>query len=83
MSWCGIPWPVCPDCPGARVWESAGRVRCERCGRDWPEHERAPCPDPATVALADAAGGSARLVCWSHSRHPSAGDLRVALRPAE
>lgn len=82
MTACGVPWPVCPSCPGARVGESAGRVRCERCGTSWPTGERVPCPDPGTVALADAGGGGkVGLVCASHAAHPSAAQLRVALRP--
>lgn len=82
MSACGVPWPVCPSCPGARVWEGGGLVRCERCGREWPTSERVPCPDPATVGLTDAGGGgTVRLVCPSHAAHPSAGELRRALEP--
>lgn len=81
MSACGVTWPVCPACPGAVVVETAGRVRCERCGSSWPSAERVPCPDPGTVVLADGAGAKG-LVCASHAAHPSAAALKVALRPA-
>lgn len=41
---------------------------------------RTPCPDPGTVALADGEGAKG-LVCASHAAHPSAAELKVALRP--
>jgi len=81
MSACGVPWPVCPSCLGEGLWGSAGRWRCQRCGRDWAASERIPCPDPGAVALADEGGGGrVRLVCASHAEHPSAAKLRRALQ---
>lgn len=76
---CGVPWPVCPVCLGEGLSVSAGRATCDRCGGSWPEGERVPCPAPATVVLSDAAGEKGR-VCESHAAHPSAAELRKALR---
>jgi hypothetical protein len=81
MSTCGVAWPVCPTCLGEGLLVSGGRARCPVCGGTWAEAERAPCPDPGTVALADTAGAKG-LVCASHAAHPSAAALRKALRPA-
>jgi hypothetical protein len=75
---CGTEWPVCPSCLGEGLWISAGRARCRRCARDWPEAERSPCPDPATVVLSGDSGAKA-CVCESHAAHPSAGRLRTAI----
>lgn len=80
---CGVEWPVCPDCPGARVGESAGRARCERCGSSWPVEARTPCPDPATVGLVDSDGVTTGLVCASHAAHPSAALLRKVRPPGQ
>lgn len=68
---CGVEWPVCPDCAGEGLSTSAGVSRCPKCARRWSASERVPCPDAATVALADATGVHQR-VCRSHAAHPSA-----------
>jgi hypothetical protein len=72
---CGVLWPVCPYDPGEGLVSSAGRSRCPRCGIEWPDAERAPCPDPAAVVLSDDAGEKG-CVCASHAAHPSAAGLR-------
>ncbi len=71
---CGVPWPVCPDCPGEGLETLAGLSWCPRCGRQWPAADVEPCPWPATVELLDIEGES-RRVCESHATHPAAGRL--------
>lgn len=86
MTACGIPWPVCPVCPGSGLTWTRGTARCRRCGREWPVEERDPCPDEATVLLAatDATDPDATdpiYVCESHAAHPSAAALTRVPRP--
>jgi len=77
-----MPWAVCPHCVGEGLRSSVGRRwRCPRCGGEWDEAERVPCPEPGTVALTNEGGGGiVRLVCASHAAHPSAARLRRALQ---
>ena len=68
---CGVSWPaVCPICLGENLVELPENVwACPRCGREWADVERCPCPDVPTVALADAHNHE-RLVCPSHAASP-------------
>jgi hypothetical protein len=77
---CGVPWPVCPYDPGEGLVSSGGRSRCPCCNFEWPDAERAPCPDPAAIILSDDVGEKGR-VCESHAVHPSFDALRKAPLP--
>lgn len=78
---CGIKWPVCPHDLGQALTTTAGRSFCPLCGRSWLEADRTPCPDAATVVLADQ--DTTGLVCRSHAQHPAARDLRAVFPPQE
>jgi hypothetical protein len=69
-SGCPVPWSVCVDCAGVALVHTAGRARCPRCIRQWPEADVTPCPWPATVRLVDLEGKMA-VVCASHAAHSS------------
>jgi NAD-dependent SIR2 family protein deacetylase len=72
---CGVPWPVCPRCLGEGLHGTAGRWRCPRCGSEWADAARVPCPDPAVVVLTDLEGRRC-YVCASHASHPSVAKWR-------
>lgn len=63
---CGIPWPVCPHCPGQPLRMSLGRASCGWCLRDWPEADRMPCREGASVLVRDQEGQESWL-CPSHA----------------
>lgn len=63
---CGVPWPVCPHCPGVGLASSGGDAWCPRCGRGWREVEVAPCPWPIAATVTDQHGAKGRW-CASHA----------------
>ncbi len=63
---CGVPWPVCPHCPGLALSSSGSDACCPRCGRGWREVEVEPCPWPIAATVTDQHGAQARW-CASHA----------------
>jgi hypothetical protein len=83
---CSAQWGVCPE-HGNTLSSSGGRSRCRRagCGRTWPASRlSAHCDEPATVIVADQAGGQLRLCAghWSDARKRLVGARVVRVLPA-
>jgi hypothetical protein len=63
---CGVPWPVCPHCPGVGLTSSGGDAWCPRCGRSWRAVEVEPCPWPIGATVTDQHGAQVRW-CALHA----------------
>ena len=80
MRACGVLWPVCPSCLGEGLYGlPARRWRCARCGGEWSDAERVPCPDLAMVALFQVGGGPRGWLCASHAMAAAKGSFRSAV----
>jgi hypothetical protein len=83
---CSAQWGVCPE-HGNTLSASGGRSWCRRpgCGQSWPGSRlSAHCDEPATVILADQAGGQLRLCAghWVDAHERLVGARVVRVLPA-
>jgi hypothetical protein len=76
---CGVPWPVCPHCPGVGLTSSGGDAWCPRCGHGWRDVEVAPCPWPIAATVTDQHGGQVRW-CASHAANAAERLLGASVR---
>ncbi|MFD5415243.1 hypothetical protein [Streptomyces nojiriensis] len=69
---CAVPWGVCPE-HGSTLCSSGGKTWCTEpgCSRSWGyDRMNAPCGEPLTHQVTDAAGGSF-LACKAHAMDAS------------